>query len=96
MRTVLSLAASQDLKLYSFDISNAYLQAELKEVIYMEPPPGMSIPADECLALMRPIYGTKQGGRMFSDALDAHLNSDSNKMLPIRVCGPEHEMGNRK
>ena len=73
MRTVLSLAASQDLKLYSFDISNAYLQAELKEVIYMEPPPGMNIPADECLALMRPIYGTKQGGRMFSDALDAHL-----------------------
>ena len=70
MRTVLSLAASQDLKLYSFDISNAHLQAELKEVIYMEPP-GMNIPADECLALMR-RYGTKQGGRMFSDALDAH------------------------
>ena len=31
LRTVLSMAASQDLKLYSFDISNAYLQAELKE-----------------------------------------------------------------
>ena len=59
-RTVLSLAASQDLKLYSFDISNAYLQAELKEVIYMKTPPGMDIPSDECLALMRPIYGTKQ------------------------------------
>ena len=73
LRTVLSMAASQDLKLYSFDISNAYLQAELKEVIYMEPPPGMDIPSDECLALIRPIYGTRQGGRMFSDALDSHL-----------------------
>ena len=30
LRTVLSMAASQDLKLYSFDISNAYLQTELK------------------------------------------------------------------
>ena len=73
LRTVLSMAASQDLKLYSFDISNAYLQAELKEIIYMEPPPGMDIPSDECLALIRPIYGTRQGGRMFSDALDSHL-----------------------
>ena len=39
----------------------------------MEPPPGMKLEKDEILALDRPIYGTRQGGRMFSDALDEHL-----------------------
>ena len=86
MRTVLSLAASQNLKLYSFDISNAYLQAELKEVIYMEPPPGMDIPKDECLALIRPIYGTRQGARMFSDALDSHLEKIGFKQNVADPC----------
>ena len=55
MRTVLSIAASNNLKLYSFDISNAYLQAHLKETIYMQPPPGMKLAKDECLALDRPM-----------------------------------------
>ena len=70
---VLSLAASSDLRVYSFDVSNAYLQAELKETIYMEPPPGMKLKEDECLALDKAIYGSKQGARAFGDALDAHL-----------------------
>ena len=35
LRAVLSLAASSDLRVYSFDVSNAYLQAELKETIYI-------------------------------------------------------------
>ena len=73
LRTVLSLAASKDLKVYSFDISNAYLQADLKETIYMEPPPGMTLNEGECLALDKAIYGTKNGARAFSDVLDARL-----------------------
>ena len=58
LRTILSVAASNNLKVYSFDISNAYLQAKLKEVIYMEPPPGMKLAKDECLALDRPIWNS--------------------------------------
>ena len=73
LRTVLSLAASKDLKVYSFDISNAYLQADLKETIYMEPPPGMTLNEGECLALDKAIHGTKNGARAFSDVLDARL-----------------------
>ena len=58
LRTILSVAASNNLKVYSFDIRNTYLQAKLKEVIYMEPPPGMKLAKDECLALDRPIWNS--------------------------------------
>ena len=46
------------MKVYSFDIRNTYLQAKLKEVIYTEPPPGMKLAKDECLALDRPIWNS--------------------------------------
>ena len=46
LRTVLSLAASNDLKVYSLD---------------MEPPPEMTLNEGECLALDKAIYGTKNG-----------------------------------
>ena len=49
------------------------LQADLKETIYMEPPPGMILKEGECLALDKAIYGTKNGARAFSDVLDARL-----------------------
>ena len=35
----------------------------------------MKLAKDECPALDRPIYGTRQGGRIFSDALDEHLRT---------------------
>ena len=69
LRTLLSVAASNDLKLYSFDVSNAYLQADLKVPIYMEPPPGMKLARDECLCLRKAL----SGARSWSDALDSYL-----------------------
>ena len=73
LRTLLAIAAGRDMKVYSADVSNAFLQAPLSEPIYMEPPPGSNIPRDKCLVLDKAIYGCKQSARAWSDELDTHL-----------------------
>ena len=44
------------------DVKSAYLNSKLKEEIYMEPPPGFSIPEGMVFRLVKAVYGTKQGG----------------------------------
>ena len=39
----------------------------------MEPPPGMKLARDECLALDKALYGSKQGARTWGDCFDAYL-----------------------
>jgi hypothetical protein len=41
MRTVISIAASQGWPLHQMDVKNVFLHDDLKEDIYMTPPPGL-------------------------------------------------------
>jgi len=50
---------------YQFDVETAFLLGELDEEIYMECPPGMGALADECLRLLKCIYGLVQAARQF-------------------------------
>ena len=67
LRLVLAIAALHDYNLTSIDIRQAYLQAELKEDLFMRPPPGVpSVAADGrplVCKLRRTLYGLKQAGR---------------------------------
>jgi hypothetical protein len=47
------------------DIKAAYLNANLKEEIYMEAPPGFDILEGHILRLKKGVYGTRQGGRVW-------------------------------
>ena len=40
LRTILAIAANCDLKVHQIDIDTAFLNGELNEDIYIEPPPG--------------------------------------------------------
>ena len=66
MRYFIMMAARDGLKLYEFDIKAAYLNADLEETIYAEPPPGME-KLDEngqpmVWLLLKALYGLKQSG----------------------------------
>ena len=50
---------------YLFDVETAFLLGTLEEEIYMEVPPGMECEADECLLLLKTIYGLVQSARQF-------------------------------
>jgi hypothetical protein len=41
VRTIISIAASQGWPLHQMDVKNAFLHGDLKEDIYMTPPPGL-------------------------------------------------------
>ena len=43
LRTIITIVASQNWSLYQIDIKNAFLHGDLKEVIYMKPPPDNTI-----------------------------------------------------
>ncbi len=58
------LAAQHNLKVHQMDVKVAYLNANLKEEIYMQVPPSFDIPDGHVLKLKKGIYGMKQGGHV--------------------------------
>jgi hypothetical protein len=70
-QAVLALAAWNDWEIESFDFNGAYLNGELEEdkEIYMQPPPGYKGQGDTVKRLRKSLYGLKQAGRKWYDAL---------------------------
>jgi len=73
IRTVLALAARDNMELHQIDIKGAYLNGELTpgEVIYMRQPPGYESrdhPRHVC-RLHKTLYGLKQSGRRWYQKL---------------------------
>ena len=65
VRVVLANAAEKDWEIHQIDVKSAYLQAPLKETIYMRPPRGVLKPGQEgkVCRLLKGLYGLKQAGR---------------------------------
>jgi Reverse transcriptase (RNA-dependent DNA polymerase) len=47
------------------DVKSAYLNGNLSEQIYMQPPPGLEVLEGSVLHLKKAVYGTKQGRRVW-------------------------------
>lgn len=68
VRTIIAIAASQNWPLHQIDVKNAFLHGDLKEDIYMKPPPGLfSSPTSDVCKLKRSLYGLKQAPRAWFD-----------------------------
>jgi len=65
VRVVLANAAHQDWEIDHVDVKSTYLNAPLKETIYMRPPRGVLKPGQDgkVLRLTKGLYGLKQAGR---------------------------------
>ena len=75
LRTVISLAVQNGLKLHQMDVTTAFLNGELDEEVYMKQPEGFAEKGQEDLVckLKRSIYGLKQSPRCWNSALDNQL-----------------------
>jgi Reverse transcriptase (RNA-dependent DNA polymerase) len=75
LRTILAIAAKEDLEVHQMDVKSAYLNGVLKEEIFMEPPPGFDVPKGMVLRLVKAVYGTKQGGRVWYENIRSKLEA---------------------
>ena len=64
VRVILANAATQDWEIEHVDVKSAYLNATLKETIYMKLPQGVLKPGEEgkVCRLVKGLYGLKQAG----------------------------------
>ena len=73
IRLIVVIAASFGLELMTADVEQAYLQADMKEDIYLEIPPILrrlpEMKGANCLKLLKGLYGTKQAGRGWYEKL---------------------------
>ena len=73
IRTVLAIAAAEDLEIHQIDIKGAYLNGELTndEKIYMKQPLGYPVSPNlgEVCRLKKSLYGLKQAGRRWYQKL---------------------------
>ena len=75
LRTILAIAAEYDLEVHQMDVKCAYLNGELEQEIFMEPPPGFDAPSNMVFRLRKAVYGTKQGGRVWYKNVKKELES---------------------
>jgi hypothetical protein len=74
VRTTLAVAAAKDWRVDQLDVTAAYLQGELHDVVYMRPPEGCEgVPAGMAWRLHKAVYGLKQGARAWHDTLSEAL-----------------------
>ena len=66
LRIITALAVHYNFNIYQLDIKAAYLNAELKEELYMEIPEGDENFKKGYWKLNKAIYGLKQAGRMWN------------------------------
>ena len=73
LRAILAIAAERDLELHQMDVKSAYLNGSLSNELFMAPPPGFNIPEGMVLRLIKAVYGTKQGGRVWYEEIRGTL-----------------------
>jgi hypothetical protein len=77
LRLFLSICAKQNLTIYQADVKAAFLQAPLKEEIYMQAPPGYREKDEDGFdviwKLKKAVYGLKQASSCFWNAVNSHL-----------------------
>ncbi|KAM1401398.1 hypothetical protein ACFX1X_028606 [Malus domestica] len=96
VRVLLSVAINCGWTLYQMDVKNAFLQGELQEEVYMQPPPGFDgIKGNMVCKLHKAIYGLKQSPRAWYAKLSSVLekagflrsNADSSLFVKTGTSG---------
>lgn len=74
LRTLLALAASNDYEIQHMDVKTAFLNATIREELYMEVPPGLQGQTQGMVCkLLKALYGTKQAPHEWNAELDGTL-----------------------
>ncbi len=89
-RSLMAIAAKEDLELKHLDIRTAYLNGLIDKDIYMTQPPGFKSKSkatkDKVCKLKRCIYGLRQSGARWYTTLKSFLNEIGFESTPTDPC----------
>ena len=82
-RLIASLAAVHIFRIWSHDVSQAYLQSseKLMRKVYLRPPKELNLSSDELIEIIKPLYGLPDAGDYWDRTMADHLRRDLN-MVP--------------
>ena len=60
VRAFLAVTAASKWDFFQMDVKNAFLNGDLSEEVFMQPPPSLSIESNKVVRLRRALYGLKQ------------------------------------
>ena len=73
-RVCISLCVQNNWAPYTIDVKTAFLQGKpIDREVYMKPPPEMNLGADECLLLLKAVYGLGDAPRKWYETVKEHL-----------------------
>ncbi|XP_072064209.1 uncharacterized protein [Arachis hypogaea] len=75
VRALLAIAAVKRWSLSQMDVKNAFLNGDLKQRVYMKPPPGYPCPSSKVCLLRKALYGLKQAPREWFDKFSTTICS---------------------
>jgi len=75
LRTILAIAAAEDLEISQLDVKTAFLYGKLEEEIYLQQPQGFSADGKEkqVCRWLKSLYGLKQASRSWNQKFDSFL-----------------------
>ena len=59
VRALLAVATASKWELFQMDVKNAFLNGDLSEEVYMQPPPGLYVDSNKVCHFRRALYGLK-------------------------------------
>ena len=63
VHTLLAIATASKWDLFQMDVKNAFLNGDLSEEVYTQPPPNLSVESNKVCHFRRALYGLKQTPR---------------------------------
>ncbi|CAI7918296.1 unnamed protein product, partial [Closterium sp. NIES-54] len=90
IRVFLDFVGRRGMILHSMDVTTAFLQGVLHELIFLERPKGFHAPHDAATVwkLLRPVYGLKQAPREWHAKLSSTLRALGFRLFPLPPPDP--------
>lgn len=86
LRSLLAISAECKLQIHQLDVKSAFLKSKLKDVVYMNPPDGLSVESPELVCkLVKALYGLRQSPHCWNEHINKYLldmNFERSKVDP--------------